>query len=164
MFMYARNLQISKHLIEHSKFGFISKLRAECYTRLGKGGAVSSSVSSRVHIADDSIADSRMSKGRNYGQCNEITVNGEQYIYELQLTYAGDPIWIKRQGGTQWRRSAWTVPSQIVPGSGALKETQRVKPCDQSRLLIWIYDIPQIEYSYEIHMNYSNKTRRWLTI
>ena len=36
-----------------------------------------------------------MSNGRNYGQCNEITVYGEQYIYELQLTYAGDPIWIK---------------------------------------------------------------------
>ena len=48
--------------------------------------------SSRVHIADDSIEDSRMSNGRNYGQCNEITVYGEQYIYELQLTYAGDPI------------------------------------------------------------------------
>ena len=28
-------------------------------------------------------------------KCNEITVYGEQYIYELQLTYAGDPIWIK---------------------------------------------------------------------
>ena len=52
-------------------------------------------MSSRVHIADDSIEDSRMSNGRNYGQCNEITVYGEHYIYELQLTYAGDPIWIK---------------------------------------------------------------------
>ena len=45
-----------------------------------------------------------------------------------------------------------------------LKETQRVKPYDQSRLLIWIYDTPQIVYSYETHMIYSNKTRRWLTI
>ena len=52
-------------------------------------------VSSRVHIADDSIEDSRMSKGRNYGQCNEITVYGKQCIYELHLTNAGDPIWIK---------------------------------------------------------------------
>ena len=49
-------------------------------------------MSSRVHIADDSIEDSRMSNGRNYGHCNEMTVYGEQYIYELQLTYAGDPI------------------------------------------------------------------------
>ena len=24
-----------------------------------------------------------------------MTVYGDQYIYELQLTYAGDPIWIK---------------------------------------------------------------------
>ena len=62
----------------------------------------------------------------------------------------------KRQGGTQWRRSAWTVPSQIVPGSGTFEETQPVKPYDQRRLFIWIYDTPQIEYSYEIHMNYSN--------
>ena len=46
-------------------------------------------------IADDSIEDSRMSNGRNYGQCNEITVYGEQYIYELQLTYTDDPIWTK---------------------------------------------------------------------
>ena len=52
-------------------------------------------MSSRVHIADDSIEDSRMSNGRNYGHCNEMTVYGEQYIHELQLTYAGDPIWIK---------------------------------------------------------------------
>ena len=52
-------------------------------------------MSSRVHIADDSIEDSRMSNGRNYGQCIEITVYGEQYTYELQLTYDGDPIWIK---------------------------------------------------------------------
>ena len=52
-------------------------------------------MSSRVHNADDSIEDSRMSNGRNFGQCNEMTVYGEQYIYELQLTYAGDPIWIK---------------------------------------------------------------------
>ena len=37
------------------------------------------------------------------------------------------------------------------------KETQRVKPYDQSRLSIWIYDTPQIEYSDEIHTNYSNK-------
>ena len=53
------------------------------------------SVSSRVHIANDSIEDSRMSNGLNYGQCNEITVYGEQYIYELQLHYARDPKWIK---------------------------------------------------------------------
>ena len=52
-------------------------------------------MSSRVYIVDDSNEDSRMSNGRNYGQCNEITVYGERYIYELQLTYAGDPIWIK---------------------------------------------------------------------
>ena len=52
-------------------------------------------MSSRVHIADDSIEDSRLSNGRNDGQCNEITVYREQFIYELQLTYAGDPIWIK---------------------------------------------------------------------
>ena len=58
------------------------------------------------------------------------------------------------------RNEAWTVPSQIVPGSGTLKETQRVKSYDQSRLFIWIYDKPQIEYSYEIHMNYSNKTHK----
>ena len=32
---------------------------------------------------------------QNYGQCNEITVYGEQYIYELQSTNAGDPILIK---------------------------------------------------------------------
>ena len=51
----------------------------------------------------------------------------------------------RRQGGAQWRRSAWTVPSQIVPGSGTLKETQRVKPYDQSRLFIWIYE-------YMIHL------------
>ena len=49
-------------------------------------------VSSRVHIADDSIEDSRMSNGQNYGQCNEITVYGEQNIHELQLINAGDPI------------------------------------------------------------------------
>ena len=36
-----------------------------------------------------------LSNGRNYGQCNEITVHGEHYICELQLTYASDPIWIK---------------------------------------------------------------------
>ena len=50
MFRYARNLQISKPLIEHSELCFISKLRAECYTLLGKGEAVSSSGSySRYH-------------------------------------------------------------------------------------------------------------------
>ena len=52
-------------------------------------------VSSRFHVAGDSIEDSRMSNGRSYGQCNEITVYREQYIYELQSTYAGNPIWIK---------------------------------------------------------------------
>ena len=52
-------------------------------------------VTSRVHIVDDSIEDSRMSNGRNNGHCNEITVYGEQCIYELQLTYTGDPIGIK---------------------------------------------------------------------
>ena len=52
-------------------------------------------MSSRVHIADDPTEDSRMSNGRNYGQCNEIKVYGEQCIYDLQLTYIGDPIWIK---------------------------------------------------------------------
>ena len=28
----------------------------------------------------------------------KITVYGEQYIYELQSTYADDPIWIKGKG------------------------------------------------------------------
>ena len=43
MFRYARNLQVLKPLIEHSKFCFISKLRAKCIILLGNGGAVSSS-------------------------------------------------------------------------------------------------------------------------
>ena len=104
-------------------------------------------VPSRAHIADDSIEDSRMSNGWNYGQCNKITAYGEQYIYELQLIYAGDPIWIK---GKEERNK-----------DGA---HGGVKPYDQSCLFILIYDTPQIEYSCELHMNYSNKTRRWLTI
>ena len=52
-------------------------------------------VSLSVHIADDSIEDIRVSNGLNYRQWNEITVYGEEYIYEPQSTYAGDPMCIK---------------------------------------------------------------------
>ena len=37
-------------------------------------------VPSRVHIANDSIEDIRMSNGWNYGQCNEMAVYGEEYL------------------------------------------------------------------------------------
>ena len=40
-------------------------------------------VPSRVHIADGSCKPIRISNGLNYGQCNEISMYVEEYIYEL---------------------------------------------------------------------------------
>ena len=49
----------------------------------------------RAHIVDSFIKPIRMPNGLKYGPCNEITVYGEQNIYELKSTYAEDPICMK---------------------------------------------------------------------
>ena len=40
-------------------------------------------VSSRAYIPEDSIKPIRVSNGLKYGQCKELTICGEEHIYEL---------------------------------------------------------------------------------